>query len=131
MLAQALNHLDSRLIVDSMDLDDSITKFATMTMKHGRGQAIQGDMYEFDYSPYQCVVNTSAEHIPNITEWSSKIAPGTFVVVQNNNARHIPEHISCVNSAMELSDKLQLSTILVEEQIEFPMYTRFMVIGKK
>jgi hypothetical protein len=131
ILAQALNHLDPRLIVDSMDLDAMITEFASMTMINSRGKAIQGDMYDFDYAQYQCVVNTSAEHIPDVKEWSSKLASDTFVVVQSNNARHIPEHISCVDSAMELSDKLQLSTILVEEQIEFPMYTRFMVIGKK
>lgn len=131
LLAQSLNHARDFFKVDSLDISNMATKVAEKVMADGKGRAILGDMYDFDYSNYQVIVNTSAEHIPDVTAWSNKIPKGTSVVVQSNNARHIAEHVSCVDSAWELADLLDLSEVYFADFITFPMYTRFMVIGKK
>lgn len=131
LLAQSLNHAREAFIVDSLDISVKATKVASRVMAGGKGRAILGDMYDFDYSNYQVIVNTSAEHIPDVTAWSNKIPLGTSVVVQSNNARNIFEHVSCVDSAEELVDLLDLTEVHFAGYITFPMYTRFMVIGKK
>lgn len=131
ILARAINDLADWISVDSLDLCEKATKVASATLSDCRGTAILGDMYDFDYSPYQCVVNTSAEHIPDLPRWIDLLAPGTFVVVQSNNARHVPDHVACVDSADELKALLGLSEVLYAGELEFPMYTRYMIIGRK
>jgi hypothetical protein len=131
ILAAALGTLASWVDVDSLDICPKATEVATQTLIDFDGEAIQGDMYAFDYSPYQCVVNTSAEHIPDLPQWINLLAPGTFVVVQSNNARHVPEHCNCVDSVDELKALLGLSEVLYAGELEFPMYTRYMIIGRK
>jgi hypothetical protein len=131
LLARAINSLADWIGVDSLDVDPAATKVAEATLADCRGEAILGDMYEFDYAPYQCVVNTSAEHISDLPRWVNLLKPGTFVVVQSNNARHVPEHVNCVDSADELKALLGLSEVLYADELVFPMYTRFMVIGRK
>ena len=129
LLARAINALGD-VRADSLDISEHATEVARAVLLN-HGAAILADMYDFDYQNYQCVVNTSAEHIPDIGEWMQLIKPGTLVVVQNNNARHIPEHINCVDSAAELERSLNLSQTLYADELVFPMYTRYMVIGIK
>lgn len=131
ILAAALSNLADWVKVDSLDLCPKATEVAGHTLSKYRGEALLGDMYDFDYSPYQCVVNTSAEHIPDLPNWVGLLAPGTFVVVQSNNARHVPEHCNCVDSADELKALLGLSEVMYAGELEFPMYTRYMIIGRK
>ena len=129
LLATAIEYSNPSLTVDSVDLDEKATMVATSTMGKCKGDAILGNMYEMDYGPYQCVINTSAEHIPDVTEWISLLKPNTLVVVQSNNARHVPDHINCVDSHHELVEMLNLSTVYFAGELVFPMYTRYMVIG--
>lgn len=131
ILAAALGTLAEWVKVDSVDICPKATEVANHTLEKFQGEAILADMYEFDYSSYQCVVNTSAEHIPDLAQWVGLLAPGTFVVVQSNNARHVPEHCNCVDSADELRALLGLSEVYYQGELEFPMYTRYMVIGRK
>jgi trans-aconitate methyltransferase len=131
ILAAAIAADYNNVVVDSIDIDVNSTKVAAKTLENYSGSAICQDMYEVDYASYDCVVNTSCEHIEDLSRWAVMIRPGTFLVAQSNNARDIPGHISCVDSADELANKLKLSEIYFTGQIEFPMYTRFMVIGKK
>ena len=131
ILAAALGNLADWMKVDSVDICPKATEVASHTLSNFRGEAILGDMYALDYSPYQCVVNTSAEHIPDLPQWVGLLVPGTFVVVQSNNARHVPEHCNCVDSADELKALLGLSEVLYADELVFPMYTRYMVIGRK
>lgn len=135
-LAQLINNTFVHGQADTLDLSEASTRIArsVLSFANVRGkacQAIQGDMYAFDYAPYDIIINTAAEHIPDVQAWSDSIPKGKALVIQSNNARHIPDHISCVDSADELASKLNLSEVLFADQLEFGMYTRFMVIGKK
>lgn len=130
-LTQALINLDENIFADTLDINEkSIAAAKVVTHSSGRSTSICGDMYNFDYSSYTCIVNTSAEHIPDLKEWVSKLPKGILIVVQSNNARHITEHISCVDSPEELESLLSLSEVFYSGELKFPMYTRYMVIGK-
>ena len=130
-IAHALDAGDPLFTVDSLDLCGNATKVAANTLAECKGRAIKGDMYDFDYSKYQCVINTSAEHISDMPSWINLVTPGTFVVVQSNNARHVPDHVNCVDSSDELTALLGLSAVFYADELVFPMYTRYMVIGRK
>jgi trans-aconitate methyltransferase len=129
LLARAINTFPN-VRADSLDISQQATEVARAVLAH-EGNAILSDMYDFNYDDYQCVVNTSGEHIPDLGEWMKLIKPGTVVVVQSNNARHIPDHINCVDCAAELERSLNLSETLYAGELVFPMYTRYMVIGIK
>ncbi|MBC7766383.1 hypothetical protein H7Y21_00065 [Arenimonas sp.] len=131
LLARALNHLDERIVADSVDISLSATTIACLTLDNCPGTAILSDMMLLDYSKYNCVINTSSEHLSDITSWSQKINKGSLVIVQNNNGKEIQDHISCVDSSLELEKILNLDEIYYSDEIIFPFYTRFMVIGKK
>lgn len=83
------------------------------------------------YDEPQVIINTSCEHIENLQEWWAKIPQGTRVVVQNNNAFHIPDHINCVNSLQEFKSQFPLSNIEYAGELVLSDYTRYMMIGQK
>lgn len=130
LLARALNHLDPKITADSNDIDPDATLIASLTLDKIRGNAFTQDMYDIDYASYQCIVNTSAEHIENVSAWAKKVPKGSFLVVQSNNGRNIEGHISCVDSCEELEQMLNLSEVYYSGKLFFSNYTRFMVIGK-
>jgi hypothetical protein len=130
LLARAINECDTRFMADSLDINEKSTMVAHQVLA-GTGTAIHSDMYDFDYTGYACVVNTSSEHIPNIASWLDLIDVGTMLVVQSNNARHVPDHVNCVDSVTELERSLNLSETLFAGELIFPMYTRYMVIGRR
>jgi hypothetical protein len=77
------------------------------------------------------IINTSCEHIKNFNDWYDKIPEGKLVVLQNNNYDVLDEHINCVYSLEEFSDKTPMSLILYEGELVFNAYTRYMKIGYK
>lgn len=128
-LAQLINNDRINIHADTLDLSEDSTIIAQSVVVDG--QAILGDMYSFDYAPYDIIINTAAEHIPDVQAWSDSLSKEKILVVQSNDARHIEEHVSCVDSAEELAEKLNLSEVYYMGSMKFSMYTRFMVIGKK
>jgi hypothetical protein len=130
LLARILYEDNPQLSITSLDIDARATAIAYQLLL-GRGNAITGDMAQFDYTSYDCIINTSLEHIPSTKQWISLIKPGTYCIVQSNNAKTIDGHINCHNSIQHLKDDLKLSEYLYADEIEFPMYTRYMVIGRK
>lgn len=130
LLARAINETYPLFKADSLDLSATSTHVAQHVLA-GTGHAIFADMYDYDYTGYDCVINTSSEHIPNIASWLDLINAGTLIVCQSNNARHVPDHVNCVDSVTELERSLNLSETLFAGELVFPMYTRYMVIGRR
>jgi hypothetical protein len=87
------------------------------------------DMYEYQYSQ-DLVVNTSCEHIPDISKWIKLIPSDKLVVLQSNNFFAGNGHINCVNTLDEFIGQVNLSSIMFCGQLVTPMYTRFMIIGR-
>lgn len=131
LIASALNEMHDRYTADSLDIDPNAAKIADQVLAGSLGKSILADMYDFDYKRYGCVINTSMEHIPDTRQWIDLIDAGTLIVAQSNNARHISDHVNCVDSATELAESLNLSDVHYCGELKFPMYTRYMVIGTR
>lgn len=121
--------------INSVDIDPTCKEIAETINKRyevqGKFSAITKDMaeYNYDHMP-DIVINTSTEHVDNTTLsiWRQKIPKGCLVVAQSNNYSNLEEHINCVTSEQELSNLLNLNTLL-EDSFHTVKYTRFMVIG--
>lgn len=87
-----------------------------------------GDMYTYNYTE-DLIINTSCEHIPDVSKWVKTIPENTLVVLQSNNLFGISDHINCVDSEHKLADDSGLKEILHTDSLEMPGYTRYMVIG--
>lgn len=92
---------------------------------------ITGDMYSYKYVQ-DLVINTSCEHIPDLTKWlSSCIKDDTLVALQSNNNTGIDGHINCVQSVKEFEEQANLSEIIYSGELDCGVYTRYMIIGMK
>lgn len=99
----------------------------------GKFTALTEDMCYYQYKSIpDIVINTSCEHITDnqIKQWFNNIPDNVLVVMQSNNFYELEEHINCVNSAEELSKKVDLKSFTTYK-FNTPKYTRFMLIGKK
>lgn len=89
------------------------------------------DMYAYKYTQ-DLVVNTSCEHIPDLTKWLATCIPNeTLVILQSNNHAGIDGHVNCVQSVDEFKAQAQLSEIFYEGELDCDVYTRYMLIGLK
>jgi len=88
------------------------------------------DMYKHVYTE-NIVINTSCEHIPDIKQWLKQVSPDSLILLQSNNNDKDEGHINCVQSENEFIEKSGLTEILYSGKLVTPMYTRFMIIGKK
>lgn len=125
--------------VSSIDIDPACAPVAEMLNRRfvaqGRFRALTRDMHASSETvhalgPGSLVINTSCEHIPDVAKWLATLPEGQLVVLQSNNYRAVPEHISCVDSADEFAEKARLSQILFAGALASKRYTRFMLIGR-
>ena len=118
----------------SIDIDPSCEPIAIMMNKKeemaGRFRAITGDMCNI-ISFVNIVINTSCEHITQeqYETWLSKRNDDQILVLQSNNYE-IDEHIRPAFSLDEFAEQCKIN-ILWKGELELPLYTRYMIIGKK
>lgn len=112
--------LDGRANIVAQKLNYDFAHFQTMDL----------DMYNIDYEKFDVIINTSSEHIPDIPAWREKIPDGKIIIVQNNNYLNGDGHVSCVDNSDELRRKLNLSEVFYEGTRKFPVYERYMLIGR-
>jgi hypothetical protein len=119
--------------IRSVDIDPSCEAIATMMNKKeemvGRFRAVTADMCAIR-SDADVIINTSCEHITQdqYDLWLSGMPHGSLIVVQSNNY-DIPEHIRTASSLEEFKKQSNLTVIWAGE-LELPLYTRYMIIGK-
>lgn len=131
MLFQSYILIDT---IRSIDIDPSCEAVATMMNKkeeiEGRFCAVTSDMCTIR-SDADIVINTSCEHISQdqYDLWLSGMPQNSLLVLQSNNYI-IDEHIRLANSLEEFKIQSDI-TIMWEGKLELPLYTRWMIIGKK
>lgn len=119
--------------IRSIDIDPECEPIAnTMNSEEynsGRFMAVTGDMCAIP-SNADVVVNTSCEHITQeqYQQWLSQLSKNSLLVLQSNNYC-IPEHIRTASSLEHFKQQCGISVLWAGE-LELPLYTRFMVIGK-
>jgi hypothetical protein len=77
------------------------------------------------------IINTSCEHITQdqYDLWLSGMPNNSLLVLQSNNY-NIEEHVRVANSLEEFKQQCGIDVIWAGE-LELPLYTRYMVIGKQ
>lgn len=132
---------DARLSIrriESYDIDPDCAPVALALNRRfvaeGRFAAHTGDMHALRLPEpdggRRLLVNTSAEHIPDPGLWARSLPPGLDLAVQSNDYRAVPEHVSCVDSAEELAQRLGLREVAFLGALKERRYTRFMAIGR-
>ena len=119
--------------IRSIDIDPTCESIATMMNKgeemQGKFRAVTGDMCNIR-SDAAVIVNTSCEHITQdqYDLWLSGMPRNSLLVLQSNNY-HINEHVRTAESLDEFAKQSGID-IMWQGQLELPLYTRWMLIGK-
>jgi hypothetical protein len=120
--------------IRSIDIDPTCEPIANMMNKGeemvGKFRAVTADMCDIR-SDADVIINTSCEHITQdqYDLWVSGHPANSLLVLQSNNY-NIPEHVRIANSLDEFKKQCDLKTVLWAGELELPLYTRYMVIGK-
>jgi hypothetical protein len=119
--------------IRSVDIDPTCESIAVNMNKieemAGRFRAVTSDMCEIR-SDADVVINTSCEHITQdrYDLWLSGMPHNSLLVLQSNNY-DIPEHVRTAATLEEFKSQCGIKVLWAGE-LELPLYTRFMVIGK-
>ena len=121
--------------ISSYDIDPSCKPIALMMNKQeeieGRFKAYTKDMCDV-VSTADLIINTSCEHLTEdqYNKWFDNMPLDKFIVLQSNNY-DIPEHVRTVSSLADFRNQSKLESIHWAGTFELPLYTRYMLIGKK
>ena len=119
--------------IRSIDIDPHCNHIATMMNKGeeiaGKFCAVTADMCSIR-SDADVIINTSCEHITQdqYDLWLSGMPYNSLLVLQSNNY-DIPEHIRIAKDLEEFKAQCSINVLWAGE-LELPLYTRWMVIGK-
>lgn len=120
--------------IRSIDIDpacegvaNTINKLEEMV---GKFRAVTADMCAIR-SDADIIINTSCEHLTQdqYDLWLTGLPYDSLIVLQSNNYQ-IPEHVRPAASLEEFIEQSHLENILFAGEKQFPLYTRYMLIGK-
>jgi hypothetical protein len=122
------------LNIRSVDIDPACEPIAINMNKIeemiGKFHAVTSDMVNLR-SDADVIINTSCEHITQdqYDLWLSGMPQNSLFVLQSNNYE-IPEHVRTAKDLEEFKTQCDINVLWAGE-LELPLYTRWMVIGKK
>ena len=135
VLASMLFQSDVPVVnIRSIDIDPVCEPIAVNMNKIeemvGKFCAVTADMCEIR-SDADVVINTSCEHVTQeqYDLWLSRMPQNSLLVLQSNNY-DIPEHVRIAQSLEEFQTQCGIN-IIWAGSLELPLYTRYMIIGKK
>ena len=120
--------------IRSIDIDPDCEAIANrmnqLEFQSGKFRAVTGDMCTIR-SDADVIINTSCEHITQdeYELWLAGTPQNSLFVLQSNDY-DIPEHVRTAASLEEFKTQCNLSKVFYAGELELPMYTRFMIIGK-
>jgi hypothetical protein len=118
----------------SIDIDPECKPIADMMNKPeemaGKFTAVTANMCHLSVEA-DIVINTSCEHLDQdqYNIWLDKVDTGSLVVLQSNNYL-IDEHIRTANSLNEFIEQSNINVVFADI-LELPLYTRYMIIGRR
>ena len=136
-ILQSRNNLKI-LFVRSIDLDEHACAIADTIneywlSKNWQFKSIVADANIFDYNDYDCIINTSVEHIDSL-DWFKRIPQGKLVALQSNNMPH-HDHVHNHSTLKEFDSSFPLSDtfFLKFKDFRYPdwNFKRYMKIGLK
>jgi hypothetical protein len=118
----------------SIDIDPDCEPIAVNMNKieeiAGKFQAVTADMCIIS-TDADIIINTSCEHITQqqYDTWLDKIPHTSLLVLQSNNY-NIPEHIRTAVDLEEFQRQCDVNVSWAGE-LKLPLYTRYMIIGRR
>jgi hypothetical protein len=122
--------------VTSVDIDLDCEEVASTVNKihemRGTFRAVTADMCEYTVEDADIAINTSCEHITQeqYDQWLANQPSDSLIVLQSNNFFDCKEHIRCANNLEEFVEQSNIE-VIAKNELEFPLYTRYMLIGRK
>lgn len=112
---------------DCLEIANTINKIEEMV---GKFRAVTSDMCCIR-SDADVIINTSCEHITQdqYDMWLAGLPQNSLIVLQSNNYI-IDEHIRPANNLEDFKKQSDINVLWAGE-LEMPLYTRYMLIGKK
>lgn len=130
-LAQILSQEQKGKDYTGIDIDGSLEPVATKLNRNIDYYHVTCDMFDYAYNFYDCVINTSCEHVEAIENWLCIIPSGTTVALQSNNFYAGTGHVSCVETKEKFSEQVcDYVNIDFLGAVTMPLYSRFTIIGK-
>jgi hypothetical protein len=120
--------------IRSVDIDPSCEETCRTMNKleeiAGRFRAVTADMCTIR-TDADVIINTSCEHISQneYDMWLSSIPQNSLIVLQSNDYK-IAEHVRVVDSLEEFVKQCDID-VEYSGEFELPLYTRYMIIGRK
>lgn len=116
---------DWKFKATTFDIHDLNYELATYTTVNSKGET--ATLNEVPNT----LINTSCEHIENFDDWFKKIPQGRLLILQSNDYFDNDQHVNCVKNLEDFKNKVPLSEILYEGELDLGLYKRFMLIGYK
>lgn len=120
--------------ISSIDIDPECEEIAATMNKmeemSGKFKAITADMCSYR-SESDIIINTSCEHITQeqYDQWLD-LQPNTSLFVLQSNNYEIDEHVRTAKTLDEFKEQSHVNVLWAGELV-LPLYTRWMIIGKK
>ena len=113
--------------IRSVDIDHDVQDTANTMNK---GEEIDGKFTALLANMCDIIINTSCEHIsqPQYDQWLANRMPNALLVLQSNNYQ-IEEHVRIAQSLDEFKQQSNIDVVW-QGELELPLYTRYMLIGK-
>ena len=121
--------------ITSIDIDLECEEIARrmkqIELEVGKFRAVTADMCQHQINA-DIVINTSFEHISQFQydTWLSNVPDNSLIILQSNNYQ-IPEHVRIAADIEMFKNQSRLNTIFYADELDLPLYKRFMIIGKK
>lgn len=146
--------LDTFIKVRCVDIDPDCEKVGnhlnqTAKDTNHKYRSTTADVYELDYkntilfydnetsegveevTEFDCIINTSSEHLQNFDDWYKKIPSGKLLIMQSNDFFNCDEHVNCVKNLESFVKQCPMSEVLYKGELKLEKYNRFMIIGRK
>jgi hypothetical protein len=115
--------------ITEIDPDTRLTQISTHFNRFNKNfKHIQDDVNNINISTYNCVINTSCEHILD-NSWFNKISPDALVCLQSTDYPSW-DHVNTCKNLDEMISKYPLNNILYSKTIDLQSYKRFSLVGK-
>ena len=123
--------------VQCIDIDEPACDVATrlLSVLSPDTEVRHADMMQLDYRALSAgrdtiFVNTSGEHLIDFPGWRRRVPAGARLVLQSNDHRGCPEHVSCVPDLDAFEREARLSRIDYRGKLALKRFHRFMLIGE-
>lgn len=120
--------------IRSIDIDNKVQTTANMMNKDeeisGKFVALLANMCNIQ-SDYDVIINTSCEHITQeqYQRWIENQNKDSLLILQSNNYA-IEEHVRIASGLDDFEQQSRIN-VLWKGELVLPLYTRYMLIGRK